>query len=195
MIEVEKKFLLSDSQEAALATGAEPLGKKTFTDVYFDDENFSLTTKDVWLRERDGRYELKIPLNDDIESRVSDQYKELETDSEIAEFLKLEKDRPLAETVISAGYRPFCRITTTRRKYKKDGFIIDLDLLDFGYKIAEIEYMVREVSEIKQATQKIRDYAKKYGLEEGVVRGKVVEYLRRNNPKHFKALQEAKVIK
>ena len=63
MIEVEKKFILTTEQEKSLIEGADFLGEKKFTDIYYDDEDFSLTKKDLWLRNREGRFELKIPKN------------------------------------------------------------------------------------------------------------------------------------
>lgn len=195
MIEIEKKFILTDEQQQLLIEGAEFLGEKIFTDTYFDDISYSLTTKDLWLRERSGRFELKVPMNVSIEERVSDQYKELETEEEIAKQLHLSKNNNFAEALKADGYIPFITITTTRKKYKKDGYNIDMDTVDFGYNIAEIEYMTDDECEIKEATDKIIEYARSHGLSEGIVRGKVVEYLRRNNPPHFQALIDAKVIK
>lgn len=195
MIEVEKKFILTNEQQEQLIKNAEFVGKKTFTDTYFDDVNYSLTINDLWLRERDGKFELKVPMNVSIEERVSDQYRELEMDEEIVKQLNLSKDKPLTRALVEKGYIPFITVTTTRKKYKKDGYGIDLDTMDFGYNIAEIEYMTEDESKIKEATEKIIEYARSYGLSEGVVRGKVAEYLRRNKYEHFQALIDAKVIK
>jgi adenylate cyclase class IV len=195
-IEVEKKFSLTDEQEMKLLEGAEFLGEKKFTDTYYDDDRYSLTTKDTWLRSREGRFELKVPLNVAIEERVTDRYRELETDEEIAGYLNLPEHEALADALREIGYNPFATIVTTRRKYKKDGYGIDLDIADFGYNIAEIEYMTDEESKIQDATQKLVEYATAHGLSESsVILGKVVEYLRRNDPVHFQALIEAKVIR
>ncbi len=195
MFEVEKKFILTDDQQERLTEGAEFLGEKSFTDIYYDDAGYSLTTNDLWLRERDGNFELKVPMNLAIEERVSDQYRELETEREIAEQLNLSLGKPLAGSLQEKGYVPFITVTTTRKKYKKDGYGIDLDAVDYGYNIAEIEYMTDDESKVGEVSQKIVEYARSYGLSEGFVRGKVAEYLRRNNPPHFQALIDAKVIK
>lgn len=196
MIEVEKKFILTDEQQEKLTEGADFLGEKLFTDTYFDDSIYSLTTKDLWLRERSERFELKVTMNVSIEERVSDQYRELETESEIAQQLNLSADIPLVHALKDKGYVPFITVTTTRKKYKKDGFSIDLDTMDFGYNIVEIEYMTDDESKIIEATDKIIECAKSYGItSNGFVRGKVAEYLRRNNPAHFQALIDAKVVK
>lgn len=195
MIEVEKKFILTNEQQEQLIKNAEFIWEKTFTDIYFDDVNYSLTINDLWLRERDGKFELKVPMNVSIEERVSDQYRELETEKDIAGHLNLSAKRSLRESLRERGYEPFITVTTVRKKYKKDGYSIDLDTMDFGYNIAEIEYMTGDESKIKEATDKIIKYARGYGLSEGIVRGKVAEYLRRNNPTHFQVLIDTKVIK
>jgi len=194
-IEVEKKFILTGEQERRLLDGAEFLGEKKLTDVYYDDDRYSLTRKDIWLRSRNGKFELKAPMNVPIEERVTDRYQELETDHEILAYLKLPENKALADALRESGYGPFATITATRKKYRKDGYHIDLDAADFGYHLAEIEYMTDEASAVDEATRKIMDYAGSHGLVgDGVVYGKVVEFLRRNNPAHFYALREAGVI-
>src|SRR2546421_324668 len=140
MIEVEKKFILTPEQEKSLIEGAEFLGEKQFTDIYYDDTGFSLTIKDVWLRERDGKYELKLPMNESLEKRVSDQYRELDVDSDILAYFEA-RDISVKDFLVEKGYIPFCKITTTRKKYKQEDFVIDLDVMDFGYTLAEIEFM------------------------------------------------------
>lgn len=193
MIEVEKKFFLKDGDIEALKEGGELLGTKIFTDVYYDNKSFDLTRNDTWLRSRDGRWELKIPL-EHFQTRVADQYRELETEKEIAEELKLPTDQPFMDALKNAGYESFASLTITRTKYKKDDFIIDVDSIDFGYELAEIEKMVNDTSEIEKATKDILDFADKYKLQVGQVRGKVIEYLRRYKREHFDSLVEAGVV-
>lgn len=198
MIEVEKKFTLTKEQEKALIDGAEFLGEKKFTDIYYDDATFLLTKKDLWLRQRDGRFELKIPMNTSIEERMSDQYRELENNEDILKYFNPDTNISLEKFLDEKEYKPFCKITTTRRKYKKEEFIIDLDTMDFGYTVAEIERMILDESKLNEATHAIIKFAKKHNITPDHmirVRGKVVEYLRRNNPKHFQALIDAKIIK
>lgn len=196
MIEVEKKFILTEKEEKSLTTGAEFLGEKTFIDIYYDDENYSLTGKDIWLRKRSDRFELKIPLNLNIKERISDQYREIENDEDILKYFNANINEPLESFLINNKYFPFCEIKTTRRKYKKDGFNIDLDLMDFGYKLAEIEYMISNEAEMEQATKSILEFAKSCNIDtKAIVKGKVIEYLRLNDPKHFQTLIDLEVVK
>ncbi len=202
MIEVEKKFILSENDEARLTEGAEFVSERVFTDVYYDTAEFTLTLKDIWLRTREEKYELKVPVRLNEEKRADqlhDQYHELENEEEIREALDLSPGKKLTDTLAEAGYSPFCTCTSTRRKYKKEGFIIDLDSVDyredFSYQIGEIELMVRDVPEIQKAIGSIMEFATKHGLRIAPVRGKVSEYLKRSKPTHYQALVQAGVVK
>ena len=108
--------------------------------------------------------------------------------------LGFDPEKPLVESLESNGYKPFATITTNRKKYSKDGFAIDVDSATFGYEIIEIELMVEEESEMEGATKRILEFAQSLGLTEGVVRGKISEYLYRFNPEHHKVLLDAGVF-
>jgi len=197
MIEVEKKFLLNDEDRERLTKEAQFLSEKTFTDAYYDTADFTLTSQDKWLRSRDGRFELKLPLHHGTD-RLADQYEELEDDSSIKEALGFVGEGSLADDLANKDYQPFGTLVTTRRKYQKGDFIIDLDIIDFGnsaYTIGEIELMVSDKSEIEGAVEQIIQFAQEQGLTIAPVRGKIIEYLKRINPDHYKALVEAGVVK
>ncbi|MFA6082588.1 MAG: CYTH domain-containing protein [Patescibacteria group bacterium] len=192
MIEVEKKFKLSGQDIERLTRDAEFLKERTFTDIYFDDEKYSLTSNDKWLRARDGLYELKLPMHAGVD-RKADQYDEIEDEQKIREVLNIPTDQKIDEI-----YAPFCNVTTTRKKYKKDQFIIDLDDVDYGdfkYSLGEIELLVNNQSDIEKAIAEIMDFANKYQLSVAMVRGKVIEYLKQVKPEHYQALIKAKVVK
>lgn len=197
MIEVEKKFIISEQYKKQLARDAEFLSERVFTDIYYDTENFLLTSQDKWLRSREGVFELKLSLHNGVE-RLADQYDELEDEQKIRQVLNLPPNKNLADDLIKAGYFPFCTCKTTRRKYKKEPFIIDLDIVDFQdftYNIGEIELMVRDKSEIEDAIEKIMNFAKDQNLTVVPVRGKIIEYLKRAKPNHYQALVKKNVVK
>ena len=189
MIEVEKKFVITPEQEALLIEGATFIGEKKFTDTYYDHLDHRMTISDLWLRKRDDNFELKVPLNKQGVERISDQYHELETEKEVAAFLKLSIETNFEDSLKQNTILPFCTITTTRKKYKKGGFGIDIDEMDFGYHICEIELMVNDVAEIPMAEEKILAFAQKCSLPTVRVRGKVLEYLRLNNLAHMEAIE------
>lgn len=193
IIEVEKKFSLNNKEKESLIKGSENLGIKIFTDTYYDNQDKDLTTKDIWLRERDNKWELKIPVGNPSE-QVSDQYKELTNEEEIKKYLNFDDNKTLNQSLIESNYKPFASITTRRAKYKKGGLNIDIDEMDFGYEIAEIEKMVEDEQQIQQATKEILEFANEHNLTVGKIRGKVIEYLRRNNIEHFNKLISAGVL-
>lgn len=195
MIEVEKSFSLTKEQENNLVKGAEFLGEKRLTDIYYDDLFYTLTTKDMWLRKRDRSFELKLPINKPNEERTSDQYEELDNSQDILEYFNVHSNESLEDFLSAKNYAPFCTIITTRKKYVKDGFNIDLDVTDFGYINAEIELMVSDKLKIEKATNNIIRFAENHNIVSDVrIWGKVIEYVRRNNPEHFQALLDAEVI-
>ncbi len=197
MIEVEKKFVLTKENTERLIQGAMFLAERVFTDTYYDTDDYALTRKDIWLRTRDGKFELKIPLQGNSE-RIVDQYVEIEDDNQIRRKLELPKDSDLLRDLQKAGYKEFCTCETTRKKYKREPFVIDLDIVKFEnfiYHIGEIELMVEKPSEVPAASQQIMEFARKQKLTLAPVRGKVVEYLKQRKPAHYEALVKNGVVK
>ena len=198
MIEIEKKFRLTDQQRESLVKDAEFVGEKTFTDTYYDTADYILTTKDIWLRRREDAFELKVAVHFGYD-RPADQYDEITDEKAIREKLRIKADTgDLAQDLAAQGIVPFVACRTTRRKYRKDEFNIDLDLVryqdDSTYTLAEIERMVTEQSEVPQAIEHIHALAQSHGCTFEPVRGKVVEYLMHQQPDHFRALITAGVI-
>ncbi|MBI4032206.1 CYTH domain-containing protein [Candidatus Berkelbacteria bacterium] len=189
MIEVERKFLISDAEEVKLLEEATLIRERTFTDIYYDADDFRLTKKDHWLRQRDGKWELKAVVV------PPDSYDEIEDEVAILQALQLPQGT-LQDRLDEAGVHPFCRITTTRRTYERDGFTIDLDSADYGYRLLEIEQMVAREDQIQATIQAINGFAASFGINvgEGKVRGKIMEYLRRKSPRHLQLLVESGVV-
>ena len=193
MIEVEKKFLVGEDELARLIRGANFLNETKHTDIYYDTADHALTKKDTWLRTRSGKFELKFPVSAvGAEQRIV-AYDEIENDAEICAKLGIPDAEPLEKVLARLGYAPFATITTTRMKYEKDGFHIDVDSADFGYAVLEIELMVPSDDAVKAAYQRILDFATVNGIPipKKRNRGKVIEYLRRNDPEHYRALEKA----
>lgn len=194
MIEIERKFDLKEGEKEKLINGATFLGKKVFTDVYYDDKDLSLSLKDYWLRIRTGKWELKVPLNKDREvDKKTDQYRELETDEEIAKELNCDSAN-LSESLKAKGFTPLAEIITTRESYIRDEFHIDFDETNFNYGTCEIEYMVDDISQIPDAENKILTFAESLGLSGKMGRGKLTVYLERFRNPEYKKLVEAGII-
>lgn len=196
MIEVEKKVSIANEEDLArLIQGAQFLREVMNDDVLYDNETFDLTINEFWLRTRGNSWELKVPIHTKG-PRLATQYDELEDQQAIRNALQLSSGGTMDEAVARAGYTPFAKYKTTRRKYVLDDFHIDIDLTDFGesvYAIGEIELMVHEPSEIPNALAKIQTLLDNHGLPSTSVRGKAIEYLYRYRPEHYQALARAGV--
>lgn len=196
MLEIEKKFVLSEEQKAKLLRGAQFLGEKKFTDTYFDNEQFSLGLNDMWLRNRDGKWELKIPMRQTQDEMIN-KYHEIEGEMAIREIFAIPVVNDFETDLKSLGHEPFCKFKNVRNKYQKEGFVIDLDIADFGswnYAVAEIELLVEKQEDMQIAEEKIFAFAKKHGLEIAHVNGKLVEFIKRKMPERYEALKKAKIV-
>jgi adenylate cyclase class IV len=202
MIEIEKKFLLSDTQQQALLEGAHELGEKMVEDSYLDTEDFRLTKQDYWFRERNGAYELKAPLkSSDSSPTVTNRYHELTSIEEICQELQIDTGVDFETALSAAGITRFITCYTSRKSYEKDGFHIDIDAAtyedsDFVYALAEIELLVSDESHADEAERRIVEFAKSFNLTtDQLVLGKIGSYLKSENPAHYGALVSAGVFK
>jgi len=170
MIEVEQKFKISGDGYKKLLDAAEFVKEVKNSDILYDDQNFSLLSKDIWLRQRNGEMELKIPKKDD--KLKIDIYEEIVGVDEICQALNVQN---------LDSFLPLYNLVTIRQKYKLANFNIDVDevfsrINDFRCRLLEIELMVDSESDKEFAAQKIADLAKKYGLHERA-NGKNIEYM------------------
>lgn len=196
MIEVERKFLLHEGDKERLINDAVFVGQKKIHDTYYDRADYSLTTSDRWLRNRNGVFELKISVNAvKVQGqRQADQYQEITDEKTIREVLDIPVKNDFPTDLAAAGYTPYGSWVTTRTEYKQDGFVIDFDEVDFGLNMVEIETLVADQSEVERATEKILEFAKSHQLSFDVIPGKNTEYLRRFKPEHYQALITAGII-
>lgn len=202
MIEVEKKFLLTEKQQSDLLADAKELGLKLVEDSYLDTDTFALTKNDLWFRIRDGEYELKAPLTSGSGSyAATNRYNEITDINEIAKVLGLDEHLDFETALSDAGIKTFMTVLTSRKSYEKQGFHIDLDSATypgstFEHTVAEIELLVSSESEADEADRRIIEFAKTFDLTtDQVVLGKVASYLKAERPEHYSALVDAGVLK
>ncbi len=178
MIEVEQKFQLKPGDRERLLAGAEFVNTHVMHDVYYDTADAKLISGEAFLRNRDGRFELKLPLH-----RLSKQlpkayhYQEYEDEAEIRKVLNLPAAGTMAEVLERSGYKAVAEYATTRTKYRREPFILDFDTTDFGFSVIEIERQVEREEERADAAQSIHDFANEVGLELVHVRGRIHEFL------------------
>ncbi len=177
-IEVEQNFQPTEEQMSKLLDGAEFLGDKIINDKYFDLPDYSLHKNGVYLRNRNGDFELKIKKNiGDMKVK-----EEIENIDEIKKYFNTNKN---LEDFTREDMVIFYEYVNNRKKYKKEDFTIDIDNLDFGYKMVEIELLVSDESKIKEATEKIRNFVSSYGISFDKVQTKREAYLKKFKPEVF----------
>ena len=163
----------------------------------------------MWLRQRDKAWELKVPLSTWRREKNKgpssiDQYKELEGEGDILSFLfdRTLLSRPglpssLEQSLRSDGFAEFAKITTHRVIYECEGLTVTFDTATpLNYSVGELELLVAASSDVGKAEERIRSFAKSYGLSiDSRMPGKVLEHIRRNAPLHWKALRESGHLK
>jgi predicted adenylyl cyclase CyaB len=197
MIEVEKKFIVEEKDLCKIKQMAVFVKKKSFTDTYFDTDDYRLTLKNIWLRKRDLRFELKVGIK---EKRASiDQYLEIDNEEEIASRLSIPHTPSLSQSLHASGYFPFCTFSTTRETYRLNDLTIDLDTADFGdmtYRVMECEQMVEHLEDIPLAEKKIQLFLQEHNIQSTKpALGKIAVYLEKNRKDHYRVLVNAGVLR
>lgn len=194
MIEVERKFVIQDSNPAFLQKSkARFLGEIINTDTYYDDEEFSLTTKNIWIRKRNDKFELKKPFAQNL----IDRFEEIIDERAIRKYLDLPDNLPMESALAEKNYTPFLTYKTNRISYSIPPFKIDLDYVNFGkwdYRVGEIELLITDSRQIDEAIASIEKFAKDNDLVLEKTPGKLLNYLKRYSPEHYQALIQAGVI-
>lgn len=209
-IEIERKYSVVGSPATLrtnLAAAGATLEKElSFEDAYFDTGQLTLTKRDVWLRQRAGSWELKVPL-DGARVRSGGEtaaFREIEGEAAVeAELNGLNFIKSAVGDTLSGrlGVSPFARFTTVRSRWALGGCSIDVDTADFGIPpVVEIERMCASKADVPEAYAAIDATAD--GLIERCVLapltssqgGKLESYIRLNCPAHLAALVEAGLL-
>lgn len=192
-MEVESRFVLTADSQARLLEGAELVEETNFLVEFLDTPEWKLAFSNRWLKRKNGRHELKIPLK----SRVLDKTPHLATifheendNRKILAELGLPHDEDFETALTRAMIRPFAAIQTKRTSYQKGRFRLDLDQAQFPlqktgaifhYNVAEIELEAAEDG-VMQAKTDIIAFAELHGLVVSDTRGKLMEYVFQNHP-------------
>lgn len=197
MIEIEKKFLFSKQQIKEIAEKFEFFGEEIIVDLYYDTKKYDLTKNDIWLRKRNGVFQLKIPVRSENDKEHFNKYQEIEGEEKIRQIFSVAPIGSFEQDINRFGYEVFCNCKTVRKKYKKNNISIDLDevfLDDFSYAIGEVEIMVEKKVDMEKAVGEIKKFAKENKLEIAPVRGKVIEYLKKKKPRHYRELLKSGTV-
>lgn len=179
-------WFLYSSFTFILQNSAVCLAQREFKDQYFDSPDFDLTLRDVWLRKRQGCWELKCPTSADRTEEASrdpaevavaalcTRYREITDLPEIQQRVReeLHGDGERGATLVDdeswlseMNLRCFAEFATVRRSFalEEDGVQVDLDQADFGYSVGEMEVLVPEGGDVQSALEKICRAAQKLG--------------------------------
>eukprot|EP00526_Cylindrotheca_closterium_P019849 CAMPEP_0113646416 /NCGR_PEP_ID=MMETSP0017_2-20120614/24517_1 /TAXON_ID=2856 /ORGANISM="Cylindrotheca closterium" /LENGTH=235 /DNA_ID=CAMNT_0000558307 /DNA_START=23 /DNA_END=730 /DNA_ORIENTATION=+ /assembly_acc=CAM_ASM_000147 len=209
--------------------GFVPSKQVEFVDWYFDTDKNEMSLQDCWLRFRgrsnvDGDWELKKGQGNT--STGTTVYEEIVGEEAISVTktilvdggCKISEQRadddngfdapPLPDFASDLPLQAFCRLETKRSSWEVDkewptqthaGLSVDLDVTNTGYSIGEVEMVVDDRDQIKDANKRVQSLIAEL-IEgsapcEGPATGKLEQFLIINRPDHYEACLEAGVIK
>jgi len=157
-LEVEKKYDLLDEDLQIIDKNFNFISDKVVKDIYYDTEDFYLCKHNIWLRDRDGKLQLKYPCTDNLaDINCYHEYYDDEAKQKLQTIIWTNKLIKLAE------------VTTHRKKYKTTwewyDFTIDVDDFEFG-KLVEIEISGEgSLDTLKEKIEAFRDFWRLNGPE------------------------------
>ncbi len=135
----------------------------------------------MYLRTRNGKFELKIKKPSG-EIKIEQEVEDVE---EIKKYFKTNKN---LEDFTKEDMIVFYEYVNNRKKYKKEDFIIDLDNLDFGYSLVEVELLVDDESFVDEAVEKIKTLVESCGIEMKETTSKRRMYIKTVKPELYETL-------
>lgn len=186
MIEIESKFDAEKINLQEMLKRAKHVKSERILDEYADTADFALVRNKLRLRRRNGEWQLKIGMKNNLTPEGIKSYEEVEGEEKVACSLEEITKKNLREMQTFAEIRKF------RQKFLLGEFIIDLDIANFGpsvYEVKELELLVEEENQRAEAEEKIRRFAEENKLVLGKPRGMLMEYLHRHNNELYKKLK------
>jgi adenylate cyclase class IV len=186
MIEVEKKLAPSLNAVERIKSDAIFVSSKTMNDILFDHADFSLIKDDIWLRKRNGKFDLKVSRDKDRQNRFLDIYDEIEDESKICELLNI-------KSIVEGNFIEVANLITKREKYKLGELNIDFDFVtsmhdDFAYHLMEAELMVETETDVQTALEKIKQFMFEYEIPDKSAPAKIMQYFLEKKRHIFDAL-------
>ena len=153
--EIERKYELLESDLDIIRKNFEFVSEKQIEDIYRDTEDFYLCKKNIRLRQRNWKWELKYPCWKNLTDTSC--YDEYYGDEALGKLKQIIGDKKLIK---------LAEIKTKRQKYKTEWenykFIIDVDDFWFG-KLVEIEIIWEW--DLERLKNKIEEFRKHRGLK------------------------------
>lgn len=186
-IEVEQKFQVTDDYRSRLEdAGASMVRPPTLMkDVYWDTEDLILLSRDWWLRQRDGVWELKVSVSPtNMDSSHSDgltTYREVTGEQAVRDTLTHGGvNSELEQLVVMA------RVACTRENWRLGRLGLVVDRMEDGYIVGELEVMCN-LEARDEAVREVEQVAARLGFTPQKT-GKVSHCLRTQNVKAWNLL-------
>lgn len=179
MIEVEKKCIPDIKIIDAIRKESQKTIKIVLEDKCLDFQDLRLIKNDIWLRCRNGRYDLKKPIL--RKETWGDIYEEIEDEKRILDELKIESFLDTALITLS-------HLITKREEFLLDPFTIVLDQVvcpenNFQYNLMEIELLVNSEDESEEARKEIDVFMKTHNIPCNVhVDSKFIAFIKDKRP-------------
>lgn len=184
-LEIEQKFSVpKDYKTSLLSAGATLVSTKPLKDVYWDTPELSLLKQDVWLRQRESTWELKVPIGDSQYENGVTQYREVEGRVEVEKEVASYTEAIMNDMVV------LVTVESKRESWQLNKFNITIDsLIEDNWSVGEVELVVTNQSEMENARVRVQELASNLGFTFQKY-GKVRHCLRNQNPRALKVLQE-----
>lgn len=185
-IEVESKFTSERNNLVELLGRAKKIKDDKIVDEFADTANFDLIKNKLRLRRRNGEWQLKVGMRDNLTAEGIKSYQEIAGEMAVEEELQSLIGKGIKEMKV------FAEINKFREKFQIGEFGIDLDRADYRfseYQVNEVELIVGSEEEKPLAEEKIRQFAMENNLILGKARGTLMEYLYRHQRELYQKLK------
>lgn len=202
MFEIERQCAYDHEICEKIITDSQFIKETKNHDIYYDTDDFKLTSQDAWLRKRNGEFQIKVVegKGEPCGKRKFSKYKEITDEQEICAWLKIE-NQALSDKVLQVlGYIPFLDYEMNRNVYQQGEITMCVDVayykedLDNPFKMFEVEIEVESQGQMGEAQQKMEEFFEKYNFEYQPIYGKVFHYIHKYCPEQYLVMKNAGVM-
>ena len=168
MIEVERKIAADATLKSRMISqGWKQVSCVRLVDSYYDTKDCRLCFEDVWLRYRSTNrresWELKVGPGIASQKHSAASYREITNQRDICDTLKefiteAEGKSSVSQLVSQNVIKSLVRIASTRTSFRvksHPGITIDIDQIDCGPLIAEVETFAKTEEDVSEARERV----------------------------------------
>ena len=182
---MEAKFCVPSDISPLLLAGGGTLTRPAsrLRDVYWDTRQAGLMARDLWLRQREGVWQLKLPgAGGASRQGGTTTYREVMEVGAIRALVKevgVEQELEELERLVEVG--------CTREEWVVGEVVVVVDRMEDGYTVGEVEVVVGDSQGKEDARRKVDAMVARLGLQPQL-EGKVEHCLRLQNPGAYRLL-------